>query len=78
MQLRPTTFNPIIRKTMDSTTNTPALDLTAGLTDKQLALHPICGACGWRKGVSTLGAAALASAATAHRRFVIYSRRNDR
>ena len=35
---------------MDSTTNAPALDLTAGLTDKQLALHPFCGACGWRKG----------------------------
>jgi hypothetical protein len=35
---------------MDSPTNTPALDLTAGFTERQLALCPFCGACGWRKG----------------------------
>lgn len=35
---------------MRGTTNIPALDLTAGLTDKQLSLHPFCGVCGWRKG----------------------------
>lgn len=48
------------------------LDLTAGLTDKQLSLHPFCGACGGGRVVSAPGAVALASAATAHRRFANY------
>lgn len=35
---------------MTSTTEMPALDLTAALSDKQLALHPFCRVCGWTKG----------------------------
>lgn len=35
---------------MDSTMNTPALDPKAGLTGKQLSLHPFCRVCGWLKG----------------------------
>jgi hypothetical protein len=29
---------------------TAEIDLTVGLTDKQLALRPVCQSCGWRKG----------------------------